>query len=78
MRERIDNRTFEVDSFLDNNTEFWNSADELVAYHESKSDKKRIKELSEEVETLNEKIDSILNATAKKFGSLKSNKSNRF
>lgn len=30
--ERIDNRTFEVDSFLENNAEFFTCAEELVAH----------------------------------------------
>lgn len=56
LRERIDNRSFEVDSFLENSANFWSSAEEFVSHEENKSYKKRINELSGGITRLNEKI----------------------
>lgn len=49
QRQRIDNRIFEVDLFLEYNAEFASGADGFVVYEENKSGKKRINELWEEV-----------------------------
>ena len=65
QREEKD-RTFEIDSFIETNKEFWKEAEILIENEEPKNDKSKILELTLEIKSLKEKMEQILNNTQNK------------
>ena len=60
INQRTDeDRTFEIDSFILTNNEFWKEAEILIENEEQKNDKSKIQELTLEIESLKEKMEQI-------------------
>ena len=59
-------RTFEIDSFIETNKEFWKEAEILIENEEPKNDKSQILELTLEIKSFKEKMEQILNNTQNK------------
>ena len=65
QREEKD-RTFEIDSFIETNNEFWKEAGILIENQEPKNDKSKILESTLEIKSLKGKMKQILNNTQNK------------
>ena len=54
-QRKEEDRTFEIDSFIETNNEFWKEAEILIENEEQKNDKSKIQELNLEIESLKKK-----------------------
>ena len=66
-QRKEEDRTFEIDSFIETNNEVWEEAEILIKNEEQKNDKSKIQELTLEIESLKEKMEQILKNSQNKM-----------